>query len=290
MKGNVNPFVPWRPVESQIPQPIHASRPWRPPPPPPARPAVVEPPVVKPVGPPLRDQPRVQPSRPERPSSPISQPSSGRTPFSRWIVFILLVLLGVLCLDSVGWYRGTHIPRLAALGASAGLFAVVAFNQRRSWYTRLRGMAASLALAGIAAWFVPTLHGVSLWLAYRQVEELRALPAGDVAEYQRGAAARQLLVKEFPSFASEIEAAKQAWLRRTVDEAIENTDRQLENDPQTAFANLHRLNTELARLEHYASVRNELEAARSRAMQASAKVVQREVKNEQVGQHGALPP
>jgi hypothetical protein len=123
-----------------------------------------------------------------------------------------------------------------------------------------------------------------LWSAYRQVEALRNLPAGDLARYQRGAEARQLLVEEFPSFAPDIDAAKQAWIHRTVDEAIENADRQLESDPHAAFANLHRLNTELARLEYYASVQKELESARRRAMQVCAKVVQREVKKEVAGQ------
>jgi hypothetical protein len=188
--------------------------------------------------------------------------------------FCLFSLLAVLCLDSVGWLQGSHTPRLLALGASIGVLAGMAFNRRRSWYSRLTWMAASLGFAGIAAWFVPTVHGVSLWSAYRQVEELRALPAGDLAEYQRGTPARRLLVEEFPSLAADVSAAQQAWLRRTVDEAIENADRQLEKDPQTAFANLLRLNTELARLDHYTTVQKELEAARLRAMQATAKVVQ----------------
>jgi hypothetical protein len=145
-------------------------------------------------------------------------------------------------------------------------------------------MAIALSLAGITLWFVPTVHGVSLWSAYRQVQQMRALPAGEVARYQRAVAESQFLVEDFPSFAPDIRAAKQAWLHHTVDEAIENADRQLENDPQTAFVHLHRLNEELARLEHYASVQKELETARRRAMQGCAKAVQREVKNGVVGQ------
>jgi hypothetical protein len=175
----------------------------------------------------------------------------------------------------VGWLRGTHAPRLMALGVSAAVLLGMAMSRRRSWYARLTWMALALALAGITAWFVPTLRGVNLWSAYRQIEALRAVPAGDVAEYQRGAPARRILVQEFPSFAPDVSAAEQSWLRRTVDEAIENADRQLENDPHAALADLHRLNEELARLEHYALVQKELESARRRALQACLKVAQR---------------
>jgi hypothetical protein len=188
----------------------------------------------------------------------------------------------LLCLDEVGWLRGTHMPRLIGLGLSGGMFVAMSVpSSRRSWYKRLKGMMIALALAGISLWFVPTVHGVSLWSSYRQIEDLRTLPAGDVAAYQSGAAARKLLVEEFPSFASDLSAAKQAWLRQTVDVAIENADRQLDKDPQAAFAHLHRLNEELARLEHYALVQRELESARGRAMQACAKMVQREFKKGQ---------
>jgi hypothetical protein len=285
MKGNVNPFEPWRPVEARIPQPIHASRPWRPPPPPPVRPTVEEPPFVEPVKAPPPNKPSVLPPQPQRRQCRTGQPSAGRTPISQLAAFGVLTVLALICLDEVGWLCGAHLPRLLGLGLSGGMFVAMSFaSPRRNWYRRLRGMAIALTLAGITLWFIPTVHGVSLWSAYRQVEELRALPAGDIAGYQSRTARCRLLIEEFPSFASDIRAAKQAWLRRTVDEAIENADRQLETDPHAAFAHLHRLNTELARLEHYPSVQKELESARGRAMQACAKEVQREVKNGHVGQ------
>lgn len=286
MKGNVNPFEPWRPVEVRIPQPIHASRPWRPPPPPPARPAVEEPPFVEPVKPLPRNKPPERLPRAKQPPCRADQPSWARTPIPQLLAVIVFAMLGVVCLDSVGWLRGTHMPRLMALGASAGLFLGMALNARRSWYTRLRGMAISMALAGIALWFVPTLHGVSLWSAYRQVERLRTLAPGAVVAYQRHTQERKTLVEEFPSFVADVSAAERAWFRRTVDEAIENADRKLEIDPQSAFRDLHGLHGELTRLEHLASVQKELgqlEAARQRAMQASAKAVHREVKNEKLG-------
>jgi hypothetical protein len=276
MKVLVNPFEPWRPTEAAVPPPIHAARPWRPPPPPPAAAAVEDPPFVEPVNPSPRKKPVKRPSRPERPRG---QPSQGRTPLSQWAAFVVFGVLAILCLDSVGWLRGTHTPRLMALGASGGLLVGMALNRRRGWQVRLTWMAAALTLAGMAAWFVPTIHGVNLWSAYREVEALRALPAGNVAEYERGVPARRVVVQEFPSFGPDVNAAEQAWLRRTVDEAIESADRQLDTDPHAALANLHRLNTELAPLEHYASVRKELESARARAMQACAKVVRREAED-----------
>ncbi len=70
-------------------------------------------------------------------------------------------------------------------------------------------------------------------------------------------------------------AAEQAWLRRTVDEAIENADRRMEKDPHQALADLHQLNEELAPLQQYASVRKEVQAARRRALRACLKVAQR---------------
>lgn len=267
MKANVNPFEPWRPPQAAVPPPLHVGRPWRPPPPPPAH-AAEEPLVVEPVDPPPRNKPLRRPSPPKRPQDRTDLPSPRRTPVSQWAAFVVLAVLGFLCLDSVGWLRGTHAPRLMALGASAGIFVGMAVNHRRGWHRRLRGMAIALALAGIALWFVPTLRGVNLWSAYRQIEALRGLPAGAVAEYQRGAAARRTLVEEFPSFAANLRAAEQAWLRRTVDEAINKADRQLDNDPDTALAQLHQLDEQLAPLEHYASVRKELEAARRRMVQA----------------------
>jgi hypothetical protein len=194
--------------------------------------------------------------------------------FSQWMAFIVLCVLGIFCMDSVGWYRTSHIPRLAVLGISAGVLAGMAFSRRRSWYTRLRWMAAALALAGIALWFVPTTHGVTLWSAYGRIEELRNLPAGDVADYRQGEEARKTLVREFPFFAADVRGAEQTWLRRTVEKAIEKSDRQLDKDPDAALTYLHQLDQELSRMEHYALVRKDMESARRRAVQSCLKVAQ----------------
>jgi len=275
MKGTVNPFEPWRPVEARIPPPLHAGRPWRPSPPPPARAAVEELPSVEPVHPSSRNKP---PERPKRPQGQGGQPSARRTPVSQLSASVVLGVLGFLCpLCLAGLLKGlgeTHYFRvIVTLSAIAVSFWAA---WRRDWFTRLRWIAIGLALAGLSAWFVPTLRGVSLWSAYRRVEELRALPPGDVAEYQRGAAARRTLVEEFPSFAADVSTAEQAWLRRTVDEAVENADRQSKNDPHAALAHLQQLEKDLSRLEHFASVRNELESARRRTLEACAKAVRRE--------------
>ncbi len=79
------------------------------------------------------------------------------------------------------------------------------------------------------------------------------------------------MVAEFPTFAGDVTAAEKAWLRRTVDAAVEEADRQLETDPHQAVADLHHLNAALERLEHYPLVRAELASARRRALQACRK-------------------
>src|SRR5690348_8367756 len=112
MKGNVNPFEPWRPVEDRIPQPIHASRPWRPPPPPPVRPVAEEPPFVEPVNPLPRNKPPERQAPPKRLPCAKGQPRAARTPMTHWTAFVVLVLLAVICLDNVGWLRAAHLPRL----------------------------------------------------------------------------------------------------------------------------------------------------------------------------------
>src|SRR5581483_9847464 len=179
MKGTVNPFEPWRPVEARIPPPLHVSRPWRPPSPPPVRVAVEEPPLVEPIKPLPRTKP---PERRKQPQGRAATSAPRRTPIRQWAAFffvlgvysiLVLVVLGVTCktiFEIVDGLCGTHAPRVIVLGASIGLFLGLVFNRRRNWPTRLSWMTAALALAGIGLWFVPTTHGINLWSAYRQVE------------------------------------------------------------------------------------------------------------------------
>lgn len=288
MKGRVNPFEPWRPAQVDVPPPLHASRPWRPPALP--RVAAEEPLVVEPADPPQppkrpaanqkaakRGKRPPEPERPPRPATPRTPPVELRK--DQKVVLGMFFALVVLGLIGLCWLGGTHLPRVffALLAVAFGFTTGISIAHRRSWYTRLGWMATGLALACLAGWFVPTMQGVSLWSAYRQVSELDALPAGDIAGYTNGAASRKELVSEFPTFAEDVAAAEHAWLRRTVDAAIENADRRLETHPHKALADLQKLNESLSRLEHYPLVQKELEAARRRVLQATAKAAREEV-------------
>jgi hypothetical protein len=268
--GNVNPFEPWRPAGLDVPPPLHASRPWRPPAP--AHVFEEVPLVVEPADPPSPpNKPAKRLDEPERRQCRRRPCSLSKPVANLRVVLGMLFVLGTLGLVGLGYLGGTHLPRvfIGLLAIAAGFILGISVLHRRNWYVRLGGIASGLALAGLAGWFVPTVRGVSLWSAYRQVDELRALPAGDVAGYVNGTAARKELVSEFPTFAEDVTAAEQAWLRRTADAAIEDADRKLETDPDKALANLQQLNTALARLEHYALVRKELEAAQQRALRAA---------------------
>ncbi len=273
MKGTVNPFEPWRPLADRIPPPLHVGRPWRPPPPPPVRAAVDKPSKVEPVKPLPRNMP---PERPKLPQERALKPSDGLTLRDIWLLIPLGLAQPIIGFAfAADWMDDTQLTRVAALNVCALLLGGIVLYHRQRGRIGLSWIAIVLAFAGIALWFVPTMHGVNLWSAYRQIEELRALPAGAVAEYQRGAAARRTLMEDFPSFAADVKAAEQAWLRRTVDEAIENADRQLDTDPGAALAHLRQLDKELSsELKYYASVRKELESAHRRAVQACVKVVQ----------------
>jgi hypothetical protein len=281
MKGNVNPFEPWRPTGLDVPPPIHAARPWRPSPPKGQR--VEEPPFVEPADKPAAaarpSKPAARPRTPEPKYLCSKQRCAGEMRTDLKVVLGMAPLLAILGLVGLGWFGGTHLPRvaIALLAVATGLTLGVSVARRRSWYIRLGWIAVGLAFAGLAGWFVPTAGGISLWSAYRQVDELNALPAGDVAAFVRGVPDRKEVVAEFPSFAEDIAAAEQAWVRRSVDGGVEDADRQIDIDPAKALTNLHQLNAELSRTEHYALVRGDLEAARRRALQASLKAAREEI-------------
>lgn len=270
MKGTVNPFEPWRPIADRLPPPLHVGRPWRPPYRRPAQAAVEEPLLVEPVNPRPRSKPPERPERPQRQPAPTSPP---RTPTSRLANFLILGLVALMIFDGIrGLGDSRHSPRLSLLSASAILFAGTTFlNRYLSWSRHLTLMVCVLAFAGFVGWFVPSGHGINLWTAYRQIEELRTLPPGDVAAYQRAAVDRRTLVRDFPSFAADVSEAEHAWLRRTVDEVIDSADRQLAKDPDAVLLRLQQLDKELSQLDHYPSVRKDLESARRRAVRACAR-------------------
>lgn len=293
MTGSVNPFEPWRPAGLDVPPPLHAARPWRPPAAKPAC-AAEEPPLVEPIAddlPPASRPTRRQaeakapsPPRARRPVTPKVAARPAPAPEMRAdqkVVLGMVFVLGTLGLVGLGYLGGTHFPRLgiALLAVAVGFAAGISAARRRGWSVRLGWMAGGLAIAGLAGWFVPTTGGVTLWSAYRQVDELNALPAGDIAAYTGGAGQRKRLVAEFPSFAEDVAAAEKAWVRRSADAAIEEADRLLENDPHRALSGLQQLNDGLSRLEHYSLVQGELEAARKRARLACRKVARDEVED-----------
>lgn len=272
MKSIVNPFEPWRPQDVPIPPPIHAARPWRPASPPPARPANQAIPFAEPVDPPRQNRARKccgkrkEAARVEKRNA--AAKSSGTACRVLGVLAALLVLGSLTTLGSC-WLGGSHFFRVVftLLAVTVSFTFGLAPASPRTWASRLTWMATGLALAGLSAWFVPTLRGVNLWSAYRQVEELRTLPAGEIAEYQRGAVDRRILIAEFPSFTSDIRAAETAWLRRTVDEVIENAERQADRDPQAALATLQRWNEDLKNSDQFSSVREDLQTAQQRFTQ-----------------------
>ncbi len=189
MKGNVNPFEPWRPTNLDVPPPLHAGRPWRPQEKTPARAAAEEPLFVEPVDPPAQKAPPKRPPQRERMRRP-AQPTALNTPVAllrtdQKVVLGLFFALGILGLVGLAWLGGTHLPRIftALLAVGVGFTIGISLAHRRTWFARLGWMAGALALAGLAGWFVPTMRGVSLWSAYQRVDELRNLPAGDVAGF-----------------------------------------------------------------------------------------------------------
>jgi hypothetical protein len=279
MKGIVNPFEPWRPVDVPIPPPLHAARPWRPVPP--RRPALEdEIPLAELVDPSTRKPDgkrgcceRKRAARRERNNRRASvPPRTGEAKRCR-VLSVFVLLLGALAIVGFSFIGQTHFFRalLTQFALAAGFGMGLSRGSDRPWRVRLGWMAAGLALAGLSAWFVPTVNGVNLWSAYRQVEELRELPAGEVAQFRRGAVERRLVVEDFPTFASDLKAGELAWMRRTVDEAIESADLQIVLDPRAAVSDLRKLIDELNGLNHFDAVRDELQSALKKAEQAAAK-------------------
>jgi hypothetical protein len=278
MKGNVNPFEPWRPRHAElVPPPINSRQPWRPPLPPGARRAP-EPPLVEPVPQPAQPQKVRRCGGCRRPPSTLNTPVSELRSDQR-VVLALVFGLGVLGLIGLGFLGGIHLPRvfLALLALGVGFSVGISLARRRAWFVRLGWLAVGLTLAALAGWFVPTTEGVSLWSAYAQLRELRNLPPGDLSAYLREAPARKRLVESFPAFTEDVLAGERAWLRRTVDEVIERGDQLLEADPQRASLHLQAAASRLSKGEHFILVQSELQAARRRAFRAWLEAARQEV-------------
>ncbi len=282
MKAIVNPFEPWRPIDVPIPKPLNPGRPWRPSPPlrPTSKGAI---PLAESIDPPATKRKRrccgknkcaerkAKKAQPSTDLQRVGEPKRSR------VLPILFLLLGTLAIAGFSFFGGTHYFRVfvTLFAIFIGFFFGLWPNANRAWHARLRWMTAGLALAGVSAWFVPTLSGVNLWSAYRQVDELRTMQPGEVDEFLRSAADRHLLVQAFPSFALEVKSGEMAWLRRTVDEAISSADLRLDTRPRAAASDLQQLNVQLRGLEQFGTVRDELQSAIQRAERACAKADRR---------------
>ena len=102
-------------------------------------------------------------------------------------------------------------PQGVAKGVSKGYMRALV-----AW---LFWLAAGAAGALASWWFVPTTDGVNLWTARheqtRVLDELTALPAGDIPGYLGGQLARKL-VAEFPSCRPQVLMAEGHWSKRSV--------------------------------------------------------------------------
>src|SRR6185312_10871034 len=138
MKGNVNPFQPWRPAELDVPRPLHASRPWRPPEKK-AGGVAEEVPLVEPLEQPARNAPPLRKKK-RRPTSqaalntPIEELRTDQK-----VVLGMFFALGLLALVGLAWLGGTHLPRVFAvlLAVAAGITVGVSRARHRTWLVRL---------------------------------------------------------------------------------------------------------------------------------------------------------
>ena len=78
----------------------------------------------------------------------------------------------------------------------------------------------------------------------------------------------------FPSLQTRIEEGELAWLGRTVDEVVAQSDDMLEDDPEQATTRLHQATQELERLDHFDVMRDRVLAARRRALMRRLELAQ----------------
>jgi hypothetical protein len=266
MIRDINPFEPWRPAPRQrVPRNVNPFEPWRPPGYVPRR---------------RRATPGRLPERKRtvlhasaRPGRPPWDGPANPKPF-----FVLLLLAGMVMLwmSSLAYLPSGHGLRVfcTVLSAGAGLITAIVLPRRQRWSTRLKCAAAGMIVATYAWWFVPTSDGPSLWQAHRRVARLEALPAGEITEFTRGKSSRREAAMLFPSLQTRIEEGELAWLGRTVDEVVAQSDDMLEDDPEQATTRLHQATQELERLDHFDVMRDRVLAARRRALMRRLELAQ----------------
>jgi hypothetical protein len=266
MTRDPNPFEPWRPRPGECPPPaIDLHRPWRP--------RRTPEPAAYPVPDPV-------PGKAETKSgtgtgSGTEAPAFEPRPDNLAILTTVLLLLLAVAILTQGGADNAHLPRiLAALAAvGAGWGVSVSLARRRPMPVRLGWIGAGVLAALAVRWFVPTVHGVSLWEAGGLAAETEAIPAGDVVGYTAGARHRKAAVSDY---AGEIKAADRAWMRRTADAAIASSRERIERDPAQASHDLHLLAGSLERLDHWAEVRDDLRAVRRKALHACVQRLEKE--------------
>jgi hypothetical protein len=134
--------------------------------------------------------------------------------------------LGFLVLVAAGVYLISHLPAghwLRVLGVLVplvlGFWLTVALVRHQKAMAGLVALAVGGVLAALAWWFVPTAQGLSLRSAQQEnvrlVAELRDLPAGATAGYQKNQDQRATLVEQYPEFRPELEEAEKAWVERS---------------------------------------------------------------------------
>jgi hypothetical protein len=195
------------------------------------------------------------------------------------VVLSLLVCLPLGVLIGLIWLGGNHFPRVvcAALAVGLGSAAVLSLARNKGWFIRLGCFGVGLVVAGLVWLYVPTTGGINLWSAYRELGDLRALPAGDATRYVDSKARRQELVQEFATFRDDVEAAEQEWGRRTAEAAVREAEGLLERDPDQASAGLRQAAALLSRTGHHPVAQAQLQDARRQAVLARLKQAEAEL-------------
>jgi hypothetical protein len=256
MIRDINPFEPWRPgPRLGGPRTVNPFEPWRPP-------GYVPRKKKAPTGRlPERKRVIVQslPKRREQVAPPSPKP---------FLILLLVVCMLVVWLSAPAYLPSGHGFRVfcAVLAAGAGIITAVALPRSQTGSARFTSVAMGLAVASCALWFVPTSDGPNLWQARHCVTKLESMPAGDISGFNKGKPNRRDAAMLFPSLRTPIEEAELAWLGRTVDELVAQSDDLLEDDPAQATLKLREATQELRRLDHFETVETRLLAARRRAL------------------------
>jgi hypothetical protein len=107
--------------------------------------------------------------------------------------------------------------------------------------------------------------------------ELESQPAGDLKAFAQGRVTRKELGTSFPALRGRIDEAECAWVRRSADKALAESEALLGRDPARASALLQETNQSLRSLALCPDVEKSLLAGRNRACRARLKAAWLEV-------------